>query len=184
MNIEVNRLLAKISRGDTAALETLYGLLKNGVYLYALSMLKSRESAEDVLQDTFVRIFERAGTHAPGRDGRAWIFTIVHNMCLDRLKSSSRSVLPLDSGEEQMIPANADFVRDLELKEALLQLEEKPRSVLLLHLAAGLRFREIAGLLNEKQSSVERLYYSSVKKLSSCYEAAQSKGADSSETGL
>lgn len=183
MDFEINRLLMNISRRDTASLEILYDKLKNGIYLYALSLLDSRTAAEDVLQDTFVRVFTLAHTHAPEKDGKAWIFTIARNLCLDRLKSSEGSVQPLEEGgEKQPNFAECDFVSDLELKDALLRLEKKSRDIVLLHLAAGFRFREIAALLGEKQNSVQWTYYSAVRKLSSYYEVMQAKGAEPNET--
>ena len=180
MDFETDRLLRSIGRGDTASLETLYHALKGKVYFYALSLLNDKDAAEDVLQDTFVHVFTLAGTHTPGRNGRAWIFAIAKNLCLDRLKSSDRSVRPLEENEEQHSDSpSGDFIRDLELKDALMRLEKKPRDIVLLHLAAGFKFREIAGLLGEKQSAVQWAYYSAVKALSSYYDdAISSKGAD------
>lgn len=171
MKYEINRLLISISHGDMASLETLYNELKGSVYLYALSLLRDKTAAEDVLQDTFVRIFTYACTHTPEKNGKAWIFTITRNICFDRLKSSDRSVQQLEDDEDkQTALTSIDFVSDLELKDALLHLEKKARDIVLLHLAAGFKFREIADLLEEKQNTVQYMYYSAIRKLSSYYE--------------
>ena len=164
----INRLLVKAGEGDVSALEALYRELGDGVYGYALSILSDKSAAEDMLQDTFVHVFTMAHTYTPGRSGRAWVYAIAKNLCLDRLRTVKHSVpLPEDGGEADI--AAMDFISDVELKDALAKLDGDSRRIVLLHLAAGLKFREIAALHGEKQSKVEWVYYSAVRQLSSYY---------------
>lgn len=183
MGTEINRLLAKIRGGDMAALESLYNTLKKGVYLYALSLLGDKTTAEDVLQDTFIRVFARSKTQAPEKDGKAWVFAITRNLCLDRLKSPAHAVLPLEDGEERGSPAQSfDFIVKVELRDAILRLEDEARTVVLMHLAAGFTFREVAAALGHRQNTVQWIYYSAIKKLSRYYNEAPSKGAGHEKT--
>ncbi len=166
---DINRLLAKAGRGDGAALESLYRQLGNGVYCLALSILGEKGAAEDVLQETFVRVWTMAHTHSPGKSGRSWILAIARNLCLDRLRAAQNAG-PSQEGEEERSGSEAlSFVDNLELKDALGKLEEQARKIVVLHLAAGFKFREIAALLGEKQSRVQRAYYAGVEQLSAYY---------------
>ena len=167
----INALLAKVAAGDAAALEALYRNLGNGVYCYALSLLSDAGAAEDVLQDTFVRVFSAAHGRKPGKSGKAWVYAIAKNLCFDRLRAKKRAAPMAEGGgpEDPADPAALDFVADTELKEALAGLDGDSRSIVLLHLASGLKFREIAALLERKQSKVEWAYYSAVRRLSEYY---------------
>lgn len=171
MKADVSWLLLEVSRGSTAALEQLYCELGSSVYGLALSLLADPAAAEDVLQDTFVRVFTMAAAHSPDKNGRSWIFTIARNLCLDRIKSPQYTVRQITEQEKQQTDSAAlDFIADVELKEAVALLDSFSRSIVLLHLAAGFRFREIAQLLGEKQSSVQWTYYTAVKKLKAYYQ--------------
>lgn len=164
-------MLVKVGEGDISALEKLYRELGNGVYCYALSILSDESTAEDVLQDTFVRVFTMARTYTPGKNGRVWVYAIAKNLCLDRLRAAKHAVPRSEDGEDgEPDPSALDFVSDTELKDALEKLDGDSRQIVLLHLAAGLKFREIASLHGVKQSKVEWTYYSAVRQLSSYYQ--------------
>jgi DNA-directed RNA polymerase specialized sigma24 family protein len=63
-------LLGAVAAGDVRALERLYRELRVGVFALALSVVRDRSVAEDVLHDTFVRVYERAHTYRPGKAPR------------------------------------------------------------------------------------------------------------------
>lgn len=179
---DVEQMLRAVSRGDVSALETLYNAFRSSVFCYALSILSDRSSAEDILQDTFVRVFSSARQHAPGRDGRAWIFAITRNLCLDLLKSKAHAVRPLeDSAEETPDLASVGFIRSMELRDALARLTPEFRSVVVMHLAAGFRFREIAALEGVPLSRIHRLYAAALKQLSCYYQPKPPKGVELDE---
>jgi RNA polymerase sigma-70 factor (ECF subfamily) len=182
LNVNVNRLLTNICRGDTDALEALYRGLKDEVYRFALSILMDTGAAEDVLQETFVRAFALAYTHKPGMNGRAWIFSIARNLCLDRLRAAKRaSKLMQESDDDLPDRSSLDFIEDIELREALASLAEDSRRILLLRLAHGFKFKEIAECLCLKQSAAEWKYYSAIRQLSKHYEGVPLKGVGLNE---
>ncbi len=93
-------LLARIAAGDSRALDTLYNRYARVVYGVALRILGEAELAEDVVQETFWRVWRRAGTFQSGRGKvAAWIFGIAHNLSVDELRrqrSRPRSVYDTD----------------------------------------------------------------------------------------
>lgn len=58
--MELDDCLENISKGDIQSLECLYNKLKTPVYAFALSMVRSKAAAEDILQDTFIKVYEKA----------------------------------------------------------------------------------------------------------------------------
>ncbi|MDQ2999375.1 MAG: sigma-70 family RNA polymerase sigma factor [Chloroflexota bacterium] len=93
-------LLARIADADSRALDTLYNRYARVVYGVALRILGEAELAEDVVQETFWRVWRRAGTFQSGRGKvAAWIFGIAHNLSVDELRrqrSRPRSVYDTD----------------------------------------------------------------------------------------
>ena len=93
-------LMARIADGDSRALDALYDRYSRAVYGVALRILGESELAEDVVQETFWRVWRRARTFQSGRGKvAAWIFGIAHNLSVDELRrqrSRPRSVYDTD----------------------------------------------------------------------------------------
>jgi len=84
---EEKALLERIQSKDLDAFEMLYERLKGNVYSLAYQMLKSREDAEEVLQDTFSKVYAKADSFKPRRGSvRAFIYTIARNECISRIR--------------------------------------------------------------------------------------------------
>ena len=80
-------LVARLQRGDEGALAELYERLGGNVYALALKLLKSREEAEEVVQDTFLTLYRKAESyHTLHRSPRAFVYTIARNEALSRLR--------------------------------------------------------------------------------------------------
>jgi RNA polymerase sigma factor (sigma-70 family) len=169
LGYDINMLLSTISRGDLKALEELYSLLRGSIYAFSLSILKDKSTAEDVLQETFIKLWDARENHKPDKNGRAWVFTIARNLCLDKLRAQGKT-LPLSSEQDDdCVPMYIELNSNIELRDALSTLNESTCRIVLLHLTAGFKFREIATLLSIEQSSAEWQYYSGIKKLSAYF---------------
>lgn len=82
------RLIVQLRHGHEDALRELYDSLSGVTYRVCLRMLGTREDAEEALQDTFVRLAERAGVYDPSRATvRTFVLTIAHHLCLERLRT-------------------------------------------------------------------------------------------------
>jgi len=85
--LEDQALLARVADGDSRALDALYDRYARVVYGVALRILGEAELAEDVVQETFWRVWRRARTFQAGRGKvAAWIFGIAHNLSVDELR--------------------------------------------------------------------------------------------------
>jgi RNA polymerase sigma-70 factor, ECF subfamily len=80
-------LVMRLSQGDESSLQPLYERLSRQVFSLALQMLQNREDAEEVLQDTFVKLFFHNGFNPDYGSARAYIYTIARNECLMRLRA-------------------------------------------------------------------------------------------------
>lgn len=84
-------LLLRLARGDEEALEVLYRALAPRIYSLLLRILESREEAEEVLQDTFLKLCREAWRYDPGRgDPTTFAYAIARNLALSRLRRRRR----------------------------------------------------------------------------------------------
>lgn len=164
---DLDRLLASIADGDREALGELYHFTRGAVYGMALSVLRNAHDAQDVTQDTFVRVWEKAGDYRARGSPMAWLLAVTRNLALMRLRQSSR-VQELTEEEWDAIPAASPAVTAedrMVLQTALTALENRERQILLLHAASGLKFREIAALLEMPTATVLSKYHRAIKKM-------------------
>lgn len=166
---ELEQLLLRTGQGDRDAFARLYGLTRDGVYALALSLLHDAHEAQDIAQDTFVKVWESAPAYRPQGSPMAWLLTVARNLARTRLRQGGRQV-GLDEEAWNAIPAAAPDVspedRQL-LQEALARLSPEERQIVLLHAAAGLKHRETAQLLELPLSTVLSKYHRGLKKLHS-----------------
>jgi RNA polymerase sigma-70 factor (ECF subfamily) len=102
-------LLARVANGDSRALDTLYERYSRVVYGLALRILGEAELAEEVVQETFWRVWRRAGTFQSGRGQVAsWLFGIAHNLSVDELRRQRSRPRPVYDTEKSPV------LRDLE----------------------------------------------------------------------
>src|SRR3954463_9126132 len=97
MDLDANRTLivaalARIPSGDSAALQTVYRLTSAKLFGVCLRILGERGAAEDVLQEVYLTVWNRAGTFDPGRASPiTWLATIARTRAIDRLRSAANT---------------------------------------------------------------------------------------------
>ena len=159
-------LLGRVGRGDLTALESLYLQTEKAVYALALSILRNPHDAEDIVQETYLKVRAAAHLYVPQGKPLAWLFTITKNLCRDLLRGQSRTEAAPDGAEDDL---RFSYVSDptdrLVLEAALKALGEEERQVVLLHAASGLKHREIARDLGLPLSTVLSRYSRALKKL-------------------
>ena len=95
-------LLARVAQGDVAALRSLYDQHAPRAITIAFRILRNREEAEDIVQETFLEVWRRAAQFDPGRGGAvAWVVTIARSRAIDRLRSRSIAGRTIASAAEE-----------------------------------------------------------------------------------
>ena len=164
----LDQYISEIARsGEHHALEQLYLCIKDAVYGYALSVMKNTQDAEDVLQDCCLTIYQSAHLYRSSGKPMAWIFTIVRNLCLGRLRAMSRfSDLPEEDWEPYLDSNERISMEDrVILKHCLRDLQDDEREILLLHVFSGMKHREIAALTDRPLSTILSKYHRALKKM-------------------
>ena len=155
-------LLQAIASGDRSAFDRLSRRHLDRAYGVALRMTGSRADAQDVVQDVFLRLWQRPDAWRPGQaQFSTWLYRVVVNRCLD-LKRRPKGT-DLDSVEEPQDPdANAedsllDAERSRALDSAVKQLPERQREAIVLTYTAGLRNAEAASAMEISVKAFEAL---------------------------
>ncbi len=121
-----------------------------GLRRYARALIGERERADDLVQDCLERACSRAHQWRPGSDMRAWLFTIMHNLHANRVRSDSRrpATVPLDETDRAVRPAQEDRLALRNLDDALSRLPEDQRAAVLIVGLEGLSYAEAAAVLD------------------------------------
>jgi RNA polymerase sigma-70 factor (ECF subfamily) len=164
-------LLAAYQQGDPGAFESLLRRHRAPLFTFLLRMLGDRERAEDLAQETFLRIVKGAQAWEHRARFQTWLFTIARNLCVDQSRRDRfRRAESIDAegpdGEPSMVESvpgrEIDPARGAEsarmrplLQQALLGLPAEQREVFVLREQAGLPFREIAELAGVNENTVK-----------------------------
>src|SRR5262245_20502310 len=171
-------LLQACAGGDKAALHSLYKETAPQLFGLALRILRNRELAEEIVQDSFVLVWRNARTFDPGRGAAmAWLGRIVRNRCIDVIRQRGRET-PLDpasiEGWEDPVSSPADLAAlssdARRLHHCLEELEEAPRKVLKLVYYEGMTYDDVAAHLGVPLGTVKSWVRRSLIRLRGCLE--------------
>ena len=160
-------ILIRCQRGDRAAFRSLVETHQRMVFSLSLKMVCDEEEAKDIVQETFIRVWQSIGEYDPERPFATWLYTIATRLCLDRLKGMKRIVsLPDDESVLRQFAANADSQRTLENSEwvAIVRqltegLSRKQRLVFTLCQLEGLSSQEVTQITGLDASQVKSNLY-------------------------
>ncbi|MCL4204946.1 MAG: sigma-70 family RNA polymerase sigma factor [Pirellulaceae bacterium] len=154
-------LMQGVAKGDPSAFERLVLRHQESVWRTAYRMLGCRQTAEDIAQDAFLRIYQAAHRYRPTASFRTYLYRVVVRLCLDCLRRK-RPVVSDDFGQlaESGASAEEDALvreRDQAVQAALSRLPAHQRSAIVLRYYEGLSGLEIASAMETSTKAVERL---------------------------
>jgi RNA polymerase sigma-70 factor (ECF subfamily) len=155
----LQRAIARAKEGDASALDFLYVRYADDVCGYVQSIVRDRFEAEDITQTLFSKLLTKIRRYEQREvPFSAWILRVARNAALDHIRS--RRMVPVedvrvsDPGQDEV-----RFDRYSSLRDALAQLPEQQREVLVLRHVAGLTPLEIARHMRKTESSVHGLHH-------------------------
>lgn len=164
----IENSIISLQNNNISMLETLYNLIKDDVYAYALSKICNKFDADDIMQDTFVQIYRNANLYDCKGKPLAWIFTIENNLINRYFQIKNKKV---DLDENILINFASENIDENKLdnqrflKSLLLNLSKQERTIISLHIVSSLKFKEISKILNIPLSTVLSKYNRAIKKL-------------------
>lgn len=152
-----SNVVEKCKANDRAAQLQLYRKYCDGMFVVANRFVKNADDAEDVLQDSFIKAFQKIHQYKGEVTFGAWLKRIVVNKSIDFLKSKKDKV-SIDEQDMQVVAEddnwNVSAVISIdEVRLAIDQLQEKYKYVVLMFLVEGYDHQEIAEVLNISSSA-------------------------------
>jgi RNA polymerase sigma-70 factor, ECF subfamily len=170
------RLMLQVRGGSAPAFEELVLRYQNRLLTILEHLVGNREQAEDLAQETFLRVFRARERYEPGAKFSTWLFTIANNVASNALRSRSRRRevgVPESNGSEsgvlqldQMAKAasglqptrNLDKVEQAEMvRHAVAALSERQRMALLLAKFEGMSYQDIADSMDLSVQAIKSL---------------------------
>jgi len=153
-------LAARCREGDPAALATLYRRHATPLLAHLARVLGTRADAEDVLHETFLRVFEGRGAYQGRGRFRAWLFTVATHLALDRLRRQRRHDALAHFMEAASGPAREPSLeaerRELadRIEAALADLSPDHAIAFHLRVREAFTYREIAGMCGAPEGTL------------------------------
>lgn len=153
-----NELVLKFAEGDKNAIEILINRHKNRVFAYILPIVKNQELAEDIFQETFIKVIRslKKGKYIENGKFISWVLRISHNLIIDHFRREKlKGTVSNDNFETDLFNSakySEDTIEDkmvkeqilFEVKELIKELPEDQQQVIYMRHYMGLSFKEIA----------------------------------------
>ena len=154
-------IVEDVKKGMATAFDNLYGLYSHKLYLFALSILKSREDAEEIVQNTFFKIWDKRQSIDSNLTFKSFLFTVAYNMTVDllreRLKERKYREIILDKATSNYNLEEAIEFGDLleQVQKIALELPSRKKEIYQLSRINHLSYNEIAEKLSISVKTVE-----------------------------
>jgi len=173
------QLMLDVKAGDQQSFELLLQRYRTPLVNFLYRMVRSREQAEDLAQEVFLRVYRAREDYEPSAKFTTWLFRIATNLALNSLRDHRYQKLEIsmdapivanaEDGDERMMEV-ADEHPDIEqhlveearkkmIRHAIEKLPEKQRAAVLLHKYQELDYSEIAKILRCSESALKSLLF-------------------------
>ncbi len=172
-------VMLELQQGRDEALDELYRRHYKGVYIFLVRMLSDRHLAEDLLQETYIRVYNNRLKWEPRSKFTSWLYRIARNLSIDEKRRYWNRLVHMDSQTGcnhddssystylERVEADEDDARELAsqasdeecIREAICTLSEEQREVMILNKYHGLSYAEIAEVLDISPESVKQRAY-------------------------
>jgi RNA polymerase sigma-70 factor, ECF subfamily len=178
------QLMLACQRGREEALDELYQRYYRPMLAFIYRLVQDRQMAEDLVQETFLRVYNNRLKWQPKSKFTSWLYRIARNLCIDEKRRYWNRLVSMDSQfttrDEDNPSSFLDRVEDVQndaretlaltvdeelIKQAINQLSEEQREVILLNKYQGLTYIEIADILGVTPESIKQRAYRAHLKL-------------------
>lgn len=165
---DLNAVMARYAAGDDAAFDTLYRLLSGRLYAFCVRLTRRRSEADDLFQETFLKLHKSRGTFVPSSAAVHWAFAIARSVHLDRLRYKKRrpedvaetdegvaafSSLPSADGTPEALNQAKDVM--MVVDRVLRELPENQRAAYVLLREEGMSVADAAAVLGATTTAVK-----------------------------
>jgi RNA polymerase sigma-70 factor (ECF subfamily) len=158
--------LDALRRKDEVAFREIYEQTRKGVYAVIVAIVKNRQTTEDLMQDTYMKMLANLDKYEPGRNFNAWVVQIAKNLALDHYRREHRTIAA-DPQEQSYLfdrPIEGE-AGEYDLETLVAPLEREEREIVLLHVVSNAKFKDIADSVGKPLGTVLWMYSRALKKI-------------------
>jgi len=168
-NVLDDEIIDRVKKGDKEAFNMLIRIYQQKIFKLAYCYLQNREDAMEIVQETFLRVYQKIKQFKKGSNFRNWIYRITSNLCVDYHRKFHKEKIKFQIKEITNFHSQKDESKILDLKEilkkSLKSLSHRQRTVFIMRHYQGLKCHEISAILNISVGTVKSLNYRAIKKL-------------------
>lgn len=181
-------VIARMRRGDPDALGAMISRYQHRLYRYLLRLVHEPAAADDLFQQTWLRVMERIGRYDAGRNFESWLFSVAHNLAVDAWRGKRGESLDdagdsgetaagrLRTGDPDALERLLDFERGAALAACIHQLPAIHREVLTLRFEEDMKLEEIAAVAGVPLSTVKSRLRRALEGLRAAMDARSAPG--------
>jgi RNA polymerase sigma-70 factor, ECF subfamily len=157
-----NELMNRLASGDMASLGEIVNRHQGKVLAFAYRFINDWTQAEDIAQETFIRVYKAAGSYKSQAKFTTWLYRIVSNLCFDEKRRKSNTLVSIEEVSSTIAGVSeSDYAERKEtidlVKKTVLELPERQRLAIILHRYENLSYDQICEVTDWSKSAVESL---------------------------
>lgn len=164
--------MMKVKNGDLDKLGLLFERYNRPLYGFFYRMCKDCEVSEDLVQSVFERMLKYRETYTGNGKFTTWMFSIARNAHIDHYRKQKRTGIAVEIDDEQLeqhesdeVPVSNKQEKQNILERALDELDEEKREIIILSRYEGLKYKEIAELLDTSEGAIKVKMFRAMKEL-------------------
>jgi RNA polymerase sigma-70 factor (ECF subfamily) len=171
---EIWSMVQKVKSGDKEAFMTLTRMHQRKVFIMTYSFFRNKEDALDMVQETFLRLYQKIDSFRSGHNFEAWLLQIAKNLCIDhyRRNAAERREIESDKTVEELQVSDrraegGERARDLRdiLSRCVEKLAERQRTIFIMRHYNQLKNEEVAQALGISPGTVKSLHFKAIRNL-------------------
>ena len=171
----MNVLAERAKNGDREAFVAITRQYQKSVFQLSYSFFQNREDALDIVQETFLKIYQKIHYYEAGRSFKNWILQVAKNLCIDRYRKNHKKhdqkalggdeIEEIHLTDEKGTERNSDTDIKIIMAKCLKQLPERQRMIFVMKHYNELKYKDIAETLGIAVGTVKSLNFKAVNKL-------------------
>ena len=168
-------LAARIQRGDREAFAELVGLFQKKIFRLAYGFFHNREDALEIVQETFMRVYEKIGSYRPEHSLPSWLYRLAYNLCVDyyrkfekkrKLQDDFESVPERHLAQAESSQALWESRRTAAaIDQAVQGLSRKQQEVFILKYRQGMKLQQVAETMAVSLGTVKALHHRALRRI-------------------
>ncbi|MFC6653465.1 RNA polymerase sigma factor [Paenibacillus rhizoplanae] len=162
---KIEEAIHQVHAGDRQAFTTVITEYERKIYTYCYYLLRSREEAEDAVQDIFVKVYQQLGRYERRVSFSAWLYKVAYHHCLDQLRRRKRRSRLLSLYKLQLMTNQQALPEESPVERIFENLTSEERGLLILRVIEQYSFEEISVITGSSSAALRKKYERLRKKL-------------------